>query len=135
VSNANLPYNAGPTFAHRPESSEPEVIEHDEDTLDVRRLWLIVWLRFPLIIGLVVVAVVGTYAYSSLQTDLYQSTAKISVVDPNAQAVFDGVQIRVDPKREVDTQMQLLRAPDLRNAVDEKLGDDANKITSIHLRH
>ena len=131
MSNANLPNNAGPTFAHRPESSEPEVIEHDEDTLDVRRLWLIVWLRFPLIIGLVVVAVVGTYTYSSLQTDLYQSTAKISVVDPNAQAVFDGVQIRVDPKREVDTQRQLLRAPDLRNAVDEKLGDDANKITSI----
>ena len=107
------------------------MIEHDEDTLDLRGLWLIVWLRFPLIVGLVVVAVVGTYAYSSLQTDLYQSTAKISVVDPNAQAVFDGVQIRVDPKREVDTQMQLLRSPDLRNAVDEKLGDDANKITSV----
>ena len=117
--------------AHLLESSEPEMIEHNEDGLDLRRLWLIVWLRFPLIIGLVVVAVVGTNTYSSLQTDLYQSIAKISVVDPNAQAVFAGVQVRVDPKREVDTQMQLLRAPDLRNAVDEKLGDDANKITSI----
>ena len=107
------------------------MIEHDEDNLDVRRLWRIIWLRFPLIIGIVVVAVVGAYAYSSLQTDLYQSTAKISVVDPNAQAVFDGVQIRVDPKREVDTQIQLINSPDLRNVVDEKLGNDASKITSI----
>jgi capsular exopolysaccharide synthesis family protein len=107
------------------------VIEHNEDNLDVRRLWRIIWLRFPLIIGIVVVAVVGIYAYSSLQTDLYQSTAKIKVVDPNAQAVFDGMQIRVDPKRDVDTQIQLIGSPDLRNAVDEKLGDDAIKITSI----
>jgi capsular exopolysaccharide synthesis family protein len=107
------------------------VIEHDEDNLDVRRLWRIIWLRLPLIIGIVVVAVVGIYTYSSLQTDLYQSTAKIRVVDPNAQAVFDGMQIRVDPKREVDTQIQLIESPDLRNAVNEKLGDDATKITSI----
>lgn len=107
------------------------MIEHNEDNLDLRLLWRIIWLRFPLIIGIVVVAVVGVYTYSSLQTDLYQSTAKISVVDPNAQAVFDGVQIRVDPKREVDTQIQLISSPDIRNAVDEKLGDDATKITSI----
>ena len=109
-----------------PLANEPEVTE-----LDLRRVWAIVWLRAPLIIALVVIAVAGTYAYSSFQTDLYQATAKISVVDPNAQAVFNGVQIRVDPKREVDTQIQLLRSPDLRRAVDENLGGDALEISSI----
>jgi capsular exopolysaccharide synthesis family protein len=105
--------------------------EFEEDAIDLRRVWAVIWLRAPLIIGLVVLAAVATFALSSLQTNLYKATAKIRVVDPNAQAVFDGVQIRVDPKRDVDTQLQLLRSPDLRSAVNDQLGDDAAKISSI----
>lgn len=105
--------------------------ELEEDGLDLRRVWAILWLRAPLIIALVVIAFAGTYAYSSMQTDLYRSTAKIRVVDPNAGAVFNGVQLKVDPARDLNTQMQLLRSDDLRAAVDAEMGDDAARITGL----
>jgi capsular exopolysaccharide synthesis family protein len=105
--------------------------EFEEDAIDLRRAWAVIWLRLPLIIALVVIAAASTYLLSSMQTNLYQATAKIRVVDPNAQAVFNGAQIVVDPKRNVDTQLQLLRSPDLRTAVEDQLGGDATKISSI----
>lgn len=109
----------------------PLAIEFEEDTLDLRRVGAVVWLRAPLIAALVAVAFVGTFIYSTSQTDLFNATSKIRVVDPNSQAVFDGVQIRIDPKRDVDTQMQLLRSEDLRAAVDERIGAESTQISSI----
>jgi len=105
--------------------------EFEEEAIDLRRVWAIVWLRAPLIIGLVVLASVGAYFYSSMQTDMYRATAKIRVVDPNSEAVFSGIQIRVDPKRDVDTQLQLLQSNELRTAANEVVGEDAAKITGV----
>jgi succinoglycan biosynthesis transport protein ExoP len=103
----------------------------DDDQLDIRRLWTVLWSRAPMIIGLVVIAAAAAYAVSATSTDLYKATATIRVVDPNSQAVFDGAQLRVDPERDVDTQLRLIRSNDLRDAVDERLADDAGLITSV----
>lgn len=86
-----------------------------------------------MIVALVLVAAVGAFLLSSLQTDLYKATAKVRVVDPNSEAVFDGVQIRTDPKRDVDTQLQLLRSDDLRADVDQAVGNDARLIESVSM--
>ena len=89
--------------------------------------------RLPMIVALVVIAFGVAFAYSASRTDQYQATSKVRVVDPNSEAVFDGVQIRTDPKRDVDTQLQLLRSDDLRADVDQAIGDDARLITSVSM--
>jgi capsular exopolysaccharide synthesis family protein len=109
----------------------PLANEFEEEGIDLRRVWAVIWLRAPLIIALVVIAAVSAYLLSSMQTNLYRATSKIRVVDPNAEAVFNGVQIRVDPKRDVDTQLQLIRSNELGSAVKDKLGDDGSKIKSV----
>jgi succinoglycan biosynthesis transport protein ExoP len=105
--------------------------ELDDDQLDIRRLWAVLWSRAPMIIGLVIVAAAVAYGLSSTRTDLYRATTTVRVVDPNSRAVFDGAQIRVDPERDVDTQLQLLRSNDLRLAVEEQLAEDAELISSV----
>lgn len=91
------------------------------------------WTRAPLIVALVVIAAGAAFAYSASKTDQYQAVAKVRVVDPNSGAVFDGVQIRTDPKRDVDTQLALMRSDDLRANVDQTIGDDARLITSVSM--
>ncbi len=96
-------------------------------------MFTVLWTRAPMIVALVVVAVVAAYGIASLKTDQYQATAKVRVVDPNSEAVFDGVQIRTDPKRDVDTQLALMRSDDLRADVDQSLGEEASQITSVSM--
>jgi succinoglycan biosynthesis transport protein ExoP len=91
----------------------------------------VLWRRAPMVVGLVLVVSLGVYALSSVQTDQYLATSQVRVVDPNAEAVFDGVQLRVDPRRDVDTQLQLLRSAELRRAVDERVGTAASEITGV----
>ena len=84
-----------------------------------------------MIIALVVAGAVVVYGLSSLRTDQYQATASMRVVDPNSEAIFDGVQVRVDPSRDVDTQLRLLRSDDLRVAVEQQLAEAGDQITSV----
>jgi len=86
-----------------------------------------------MIVALVALAVAAAYGYSSLKTKQYQATSKVRVVDPNAQAIFDGANIRVDPKRDVDTQIALLGSDDLRADVDQRVGEGARQISSVSM--
>jgi succinoglycan biosynthesis transport protein ExoP len=91
----------------------------------------VLWSRAPFIVGLVVLAAVLAYALSSIRTDLYRATSTIRVVDPNTEAIFDNGNLRVDPKRDLDTQLRLLQSADLRDAVEAKLGDGAEGIAGV----
>jgi succinoglycan biosynthesis transport protein ExoP len=87
--------------------------------------------RLPLIGALVVAAAVGGFVLSSLRPDQYTATATMRVLDPNADKVFADGQLRVDPARDVETQLQLLRSDDLRADVDQALGEAARVIDGV----
>lgn len=106
----------------------------DDDQLDIKRIIGVLWTRAPMIIALVVLAGLAAYAYSATKTDLYRATAKVRVLDPNAGTVFsEGQQLRVDPKRDLDTQLDLMRSDNLRAEVDQTIGDDARLINGVSM--
>jgi succinoglycan biosynthesis transport protein ExoP len=90
----------------------------------------VLWSRAALIIGLCAGVMILTFVYSASRADLYQATAKVRVLDPNAGTVFDNGVIRVDPERDLDTQLELMRSDDLRAEVDQALGQQAREISS-----
>jgi succinoglycan biosynthesis transport protein ExoP len=87
--------------------------------------------RAPLIVGFALVVAALVYGFTALKTEQYQATAKVRVLDPNAEAVFDNGQLRVDPKRDLDTQLELMRTDDLRADVDQALGAAAGEISGV----
>ena len=85
----------------------------------------------PLIFGFALIVSAAAYLLAASATDLYKASARVRVIDPNSDAVFNGIQIRVDPKRDVETQIQLMTSVTVKDKVDEQLGDDVDQITSV----
>jgi capsular exopolysaccharide synthesis family protein len=102
-----------------------------KNELDIRQLTGIVLSRITLIIGVMLIVAMGTYFYAASSPNMYRATALIRVVDPNTQAVFDGTQIRIDPKRDVETQITLILSKDLRDEVKASMGDDAARMGKV----
>lgn len=98
---------------------------------DLKHAAGVLWLRAPWIVGVTLLAGLATFFLSSLRADQYLASSTVRVVDPNAEAVFDGVQVRVDPKRDVETQLALLRSDDLRGELDQVLGDSSSQLRSV----
>lgn len=105
--------------------------EEAPEGVDLWRVWSVVRWLAPLIIGFAVIVAAVAYFVAASSTDLYKASSRVRVIDPNSDAVFNGVQIRVDPKRDVETQIQLLNSITVKEKVDEQLGDDVQQISSV----
>ncbi len=105
--------------------------EEAPEGVDLWRVWNVVRWLAPLIIGFAIIVAAAAYFVAASATDLYKATARVRVIDPNSDAVFNGVQIRVDPKRDVETQIQLMTSSSVEDKVDEQLGEDVAKVTSV----
>jgi succinoglycan biosynthesis transport protein ExoP len=71
--------------------------------------------------------------YSALQPSLYAATAEIRIVDPNAESVANSSSNRLDREREVNTQIEQAKSAQIRQAVDDELGDQADDIESVSI--
>ena len=97
-----------------------------ESEVDLRRLPSVVLRRAPLLLLAVLVAVAGTYVWSSGKPDEYAATAKVRLLNPNREEIFDGnLPLNLDPVREANTQIELIKSPELRSEVEDALGADA----------
>jgi capsular exopolysaccharide synthesis family protein len=94
-----------------------------ESELDLRRLPALLRRRAPILLLAFLVAVAGTYAWSARQPDEYAATSKVRLLNPNREEIFDGnLPLNIDPVREANTQIELIRSPELRTEVEEALG-------------
>lgn len=105
--------------------------EEAPEGVDLWRVWNVVRWLAPLIFGFALIVSAAAYLLAASATDLYKASARVRVIDPNSDAVFNGIQIRVDPKRDVETQIQLMTSVTVKDKVDEQLGDDVDQITSV----
>ena len=105
--------------------------EEAPEGVDLWRVWNVVRWLAPLIFGFALIVSAAAYLLAASATDLYKASARGRVIDPNSDAVFNGIQIRVDPKRDVETQIQLMTSVTVKDKVDEQLGDDVDQITSV----
>ena len=105
--------------------------EEAPEGVDLWRVWNVVRWLAPLIFGFAIIVSAAAYFLAASATDLYKASARVRVIDPNSDAVFNGIQIRVDPKRDVETQIQLMTSVTVKDKVDEQLGDDVDQITSV----
>jgi len=99
--------------------------------VDLWRAWSVVRWLAPVIIGFAVIVAAAAYFLAASSTDLYKASSRVRVIDPNSDAVFNGIQIRVDPKRDVETQIQLMSSVSVKEKVDEQLGEDVAQISSV----
>jgi capsular exopolysaccharide synthesis family protein len=100
--------------------------------VDLRRLPAIVLRRAPILLLAVLVAVAGTYAWSSSKPDEYAATAKVRLLNPNREEIFDGnLPLNIDPVREANTQIELIRSPELRSDVEAALGVHAAQLGGL----
>jgi capsular exopolysaccharide synthesis family protein len=94
--------------------------------VDLRRLPRLLLRRAPLILGVAAVVAVSVFVLSGSRPDQYAATAKVRVLNPNREEIFQGnLPVQVDLVREVNTQLQLIRSPQLRANVEDGLGEDA----------
>lgn len=95
-----------------------------EQALDVRALLGVVRRRWWVVALVAVVAALVALGLAMSKPDQYASAAQVRITDPNASAVFDGMQLRVDPEREIATQLEVLRSPSIEAQVQERMGED-----------
>ncbi|MCB1260725.1 MAG: P-loop NTPase, partial [Acidimicrobiales bacterium] len=99
--------------------------------LNLRDYLRILRRRAPMIIGLTILGALIGYLWASTQPQRYAASADVRILDPNAEAVFDGQTLRIDPKREVDTQIEIIESAAVRTAADETLGDRADEVDTV----
>jgi capsular exopolysaccharide synthesis family protein len=103
-----------------------------ESEVDLRRLPAIVLRRAPVLLVAVLLAVGGVFVYSSSKPDQYAATAKVRLLNPNREEIFDGnLPLNIDPAREANTQIQLIRSPELRDEVERFLGPRAGALGAL----
>src|SRR5687768_1909303 len=97
-----------------------------EREVDLRRLPRLVLRRLPILLGVAAIIAAAVFVGSGSRTDQYAATAKVRVLNPNREEIFQGnLPVQVDLAREVNTQIELIRSPQLRSIVEEGLGDRA----------
>lgn len=106
-------------------------VDSTGNLFDTRQSLAFVWRRLPLLVVFVLVVFAAVFLMSSMRPDIYSAQAKIRVVDPNSETVFGGNQVRIDPKREVDTQLALIRSDDTRRLLNERLGSATSEVASV----
>jgi capsular exopolysaccharide synthesis family protein len=106
-------------------------VEEQESEFDIRGLAGIARRRAWIVVLCVVVLAAGAYVYSSSQPDQYAATSEVHITDPNADAVFSGVQVHNDPKREVDTQTLIAKSTQVRACANKTLGASASQVDRI----
>lgn len=105
--------------------------EEAPEGVDLWRVWSVVRWLAPVIIGFAVIVAAAAYFLAASATDLYRASSRVRVIDPNSDAVFNGIQIRVDPKRDVETQIQLMTSVSVKEKVDEQIGEDVALVSSV----
>jgi len=106
-------------------------LQSDRDETDLRDVLNLLRRRAPFILGAAVIVVVLTFVVSSRQTKMYAAISHVHITNPNAESVFSQANVQVDPKREVETQTQLLESPEVKAEVDLQLGDRAALVQSV----
>jgi non-specific protein-tyrosine kinase len=107
------------------------VTQNRDQELDLQHVVAVLWKRWWMIVGFVVVAATASFAFASRAPDRYQATSVVRITSPNANRLFNSPQQNVDPKRLVDTETQVLLAHDVRVAVDNELGDRRGDVNNI----
>jgi succinoglycan biosynthesis transport protein ExoP len=91
--------------------------------LDLRRVLGVLRQRALLIGALVAASAAAAFVVSSRSPDLYESTASVRVSNPSSENVFQNVgPAPVDPRRQVETETQILQSNDIRALVEQRLG-------------
>jgi polysaccharide biosynthesis transport protein len=103
-----------------------------ESEVDLRRLPAVVLRRAPVLLVVIALVVAGVYRYSSTQPDQFEATASVRLLNPNRDTVFDGdLPVQIDPVREANTQIELIKGPELRTEVETTLGERADLIGDL----
>lgn len=85
-----------------------------------------------LIIAAVAVAVGSAFLIDTRRPALYEATALVRVTNPNAETIFNGSPlVQVDPKREVSTQIELIRSPELTTQVKAEIGSQWDQVSRV----
>lgn len=106
-------------------------MDESELDFDLREVVGVLRRRGWIILGTIVVCVALALANASRLPSRYAATSQVRITDPNAEAVFNGVQIKSDPKREVETQIQVVLSSEIRDAANAILGDRATQVTNV----
>lgn len=106
-------------------------MDEQEPDVDLRALLATLRRRVWVIVACVVVFAAGAFVASARQPDLYAATSQVRVTDPNADAVFTGIQIKSDPKREVNTQILVIQSSSIRTCADAALGEQADALENL----
>src|SRR5690606_5177085 len=92
--------------------------------------WSVLWSRAALIVAVVVLFAGAAYLFSSVQHDMYRTTAKIRVANPNSQSIF-GEDDGTAEASEVPAQLELLESADLRDEIRTQLGESGAELESV----
>jgi polysaccharide biosynthesis transport protein len=106
------------------------VIE-EESELDLRGLLHLLRRRAWVIALCAVLGVVAGMGISTLQPTLYAATAEIRIIDPNAESLANQSSNRLDREREVNTQIEMVKSVQIREAVDGELAERTGQIESV----
>ena len=106
-------------------------MDDQEPELDIRALLGTFRRRGWVVLACIAVFGVGAYLYSSHQPKRYAAVAEVRITDPNADAVFNGVQVKTDPAREVDTQILVVESSEIRTCADQTLGLRAPELETL----
>lgn len=92
---------------------------------------MVLWSRAPMIIGIVLIASIGVFLLSSMQTKRYKASATMLVSDlPSLSGVGGNQSSSVDGP-DMATPLVLLQSSDLEADVIEQLGDSASEVTNF----
>lgn len=106
----------------------------DESEFDIRHILMALRRRAWIVVACTLLAVTVALGISVLSTPLYASTAQVRIVDPSAEAVSSSGPVRVDREREVETQVQIIKSRELREAVEDAVGAEPGAIESVSVQ-
>jgi len=113
-------------------------VHHPNDSanreIDPRTFLGVVRKRGWIVVLLVIVCAGGAYAASTRQPRMYRSTSSVRISNPSSENVFQNVGLSpVDPRRQVETETRILQSNDLRELVEQQLGEGSGDIIQVQV--
>ncbi len=102
-----------------------------EDTFDIRRILDVLRRRWWIVAVVTIVSTIAALALSLSKPDQYQSVASVRVTDPNSSSVLQQSQGVRDPQREIDTQIEVMKSPEIDADAKEQLGVRARQVSRV----
>ena len=107
-----------------PEESSGADLQRALGVLRKSLAWLVL---VPLIAGVV------AFALSSQQTEYFTASAEVRVRNANSEVIFGNQQSAGDPRREIETQIRIIKSANFRTMLADLLGAENRLIKSVEV--